>query len=880
MSLHVHRPQRHTVPGPGLFWFVVGCTAWSGAGVAAQNSPSARGAVQLADDFESGTLRRELWRTRRAAHSVVTVGPGPIHGNALHLRSLGGNVEVITRRRFLNRPLELRFTFVQPAAENQGYAGVVRFSSAYHFWWLEWRPPKLGLWTTSGGEWGCRWSATGLKCDRAYEVTVQNKRRQVRVRVTDTEGRPRADSGWQPHDDGPPGAVAFGAHTGTGLRGIWIDDVVVVGRNEPRDRFLGPETKRNTVGRLVLTEPGLSATFSRVHGWPLTLAARGHDLFGQGLAGGFLREFRSGTFHPYSDGDFRVVTCRREGPTLAITQVSTDRKYTLHTTYGLTADALQWEMTLEARAPQPVEVALGVKVPAADWVERFFMPTADAPFTRQNVPPTFAYRDPVGGSAIPLLTLYSPVREQGLTLAVNPNVPQPAMVFKCSPEGETASVSVLLQHVAVRSGHPVRLVVYLTPHGGDWRPGLDWFQKRFADCFRPRAQVAEGHQIIGGLLHGQRIRQLHDWGFRWVESHFLRCAFYGKYIGEQNTPAEIQGVNTAMGNARRRDWHSYIYWAFVETRPDFAQTFPDSISRSPSGKPHLLGWNKYAWMVPFPGGAWQTYILGQLSALLDAVPEADGVFCDNLLHRAFSYGQRDGLSMVGGKECYQYAFAQEDTLWKAKEMILARAKGLWGNGACDLPTARYLDGILVEGNSLCLRSQQYLGLHKPLVFITYYDKDDPDRAAELEYNLKRALTCGSLLGFNEWELKPEVIALGLLQRYLPLFERLRGRQWVLSPHPLTLPSDTEGNVFRTPGGYTVCLASFAEKDLPPQSSPRRSRLTFTLRLPGVRAVRGVSCCTPETAGKWLPVPRRRAGNLFVVTIPWAGTAAAVFIRTE
>lgn len=836
------------------------------------------GAILWGDNFDSGKLNPKKWSVLlRTQADRLQMEDFPARGKVLHIIAKEVNAEIATKVSVGgDYEYSLTFSFYQPSSENGGYAGVVHHggcTAIHSFWWFEWQPPEVHMWTYSKGTWALRWSSSGIETDKWYKVKINNKKGEVRVRIY-LDDRLVASSGAIPHDCGMGlgGPILFGAHTGGGLRGILLDDVTL--EYSPTSKLSLTKEYKRKASKYTINNSNLRVDVSTDKGWLLSVFKNGFDLFGDGIGRMVIQDVTKGKL--YTDADFKIIknSSTISQIKISLQQATADNRILLNTTYLLKDDSLLWTSKLASELPLPHSGTIVFSFPFPNWCEKVFLPTGGAPFSRGDLRGVYAYRAPAGGVCIPLVTFYSPSKDIGLTIFIDPGSPKPGLLFSFDVQGKPPTFDVQWHFIRLQKKKTLELGLHIVPHKGDWRCGLAWLTKRFSKLFEPQVEVAPGHQVIAGQLSEARVKELRNLGFTWEETHLIRIPFYGKFISEENTPEELAQSNDYVRMLHKNDFKLYLYWSFVETEPSFAESsFPESISRYPDGRPHFLGWSNYAWMVPFAGGKWHDYILDQLEKLLSAFPEIDGVFVDNTLHSAISYGQDDGITFVEDKPAYQYAFAQHKVLKEAKEKLLKVGKGMWANGACDIESAEYMDGIMVEGSRDFLECQQYLSLLKPMIFITYYfDKETPfdERMGRLKENMKSAFLCGVMLGFNEWELVPETIDLELLQSWLPMFEPLRGRRWLLEPHCLVLPDGVKGNIFITSkGGYYLVLV--------PEEEMKGKGFRVFVKFPGGKTPNSAQIYKPEQL-EWKNIGFKKVGNRVEIFIDGLKEVGGILFR--
>ena len=445
---------------------------------------------------------------------------------------------------------------------------------------------------------------------------------------------------------------------------------------------------------------------------------------------------------------------------------------------------------------------------------------------------------------LPWVSLYNRALDLGLSLVSPFEVPKPGLTFAFR-----RSISRSRSTACAWAGRPARAELLLLAHEGDWRPGLAAIQRTYPEYFAAtseRVKLSDGYFAMGRpTVTEAQIRDYGRRGITWQEYH-LFFPFYGLYLpdteewpvlvgyDESATLADWENPNTWLpkyGKGRmHRDlafWHregiqSYLYYQVFEARHEYAaREFPQDIARSASGEP-LPAFMEQRLLNPDPDLKWGRHILNELRKLMEAFPEADGIFIDRPDYRDMDFAHDDGVSMVGDRPAYQLSLAQEKSMRVIAEYVHGLGKGIWANSPTSVEVTYGVDGLMSESAQPAAKLQ-YLGVNRPMVLLIY---DSTPEATEkklqtaLAYGYQPSVTSG--VAASQY----------LEEKYRPIFELLKGRTWVLDAHALQLRDDLQGNIFRSPGGsYLVSVVSPHRSQLAGRDLRIEYDVPVTVRLP-------------------------------------------------
>ena len=499
-------------------------------------------------------------------------------------------------------------------------------------------------------------------------------------------------------------------------------------------------------------------------------------------------------------------------------------------------------------------------------------PTLDAPFRKGFQSDTqrqdFVYNlgGGRGGVTVPVISVYAPEPDVdvGYSLASPLEVYKPKLVFEIErPFGEESfipiegRIAVSTYCLGLRAGRAARAAVFLTPHEGDWRPGLRWFRDRYAEYFRPTdPKIFEQEGVMMYALPcwpEAKIKEFtRDMGLRWQEVRYE--ARFGDYIPETepwnedawktaaHPERELKGltykrINDYLALLSRHGVSGFAYFQMggdIERRFCKERGFEEYVIRRKDGSlfpgcAYPDGVRK-TWLInPLPGSRWERHILDQAERLFDTYPLMAGLFVDQLCYRFWDYSRDDGMTMVNNRPVYNCHLSLIPILEKLHAILKRRGKTTFGNGPTTIEAQRHIDGIMAEHRLDFLASQAHVALAKPLVMLT-------QAVSDFKWCLKYGAFPHTLPDYNRWPngRKRRAEHARAFKAYLPLFELMRGRRWVLAAHALTLPDGMDGNIFRTPAGDYLIPLIPKEPDLDTAGLIVRTRLADAAKIKSAR----------------------------------------------
>jgi hypothetical protein len=206
--------------------------------------------------------------------------------------------------------------------------------------------------------------------------------------------------------------------------------------------------------------------------------------------------------------------------------------------------------------------------------------------------------------------------------------------------------------------------------------------------------------------------------------------------------------------------------------------------------------------------SWQNFLLEQARRLIQKIPDSSGMCIDRMdFVRLYNFRRDDGVSWYDGPASSMVS-SWKDFMERLGPLQHNAGQVLFVNNHVKrLDLLRQVDGFFDEhsdfGPSKNLTA--LLGIFKPTIgWVREADwfKPDPDTF------IQRFLHLGTFpmapFPQNDHSILPSAGADKVYTDYGPLFEAMRGRQWVLLPHCIQIDrGDAKVNLFKVPGGYVV-----------------------------------------------------------------------------
>jgi len=561
-----------------------------------------------------------------------------------------------------------------------------------------------------------------------------------------------------------------------------------------------------------------------------------------------------------------------------------DKKIIVHR-YTIDTIALRWEVNIKCDTKSDHEGYVAFSLPIVKNLEKIFPYTHCGPFESKEIDEiTLTYRQDL---YIPMITGYS--QNYGLSIVAPFELPKPKLQFVINKQNYIVS----FHHLRPGSNKDVNAAIYIVPHGGDWRPCLDFVLKRYPEYFYP----ANPQKLQWGWyylsypdVNETQIKSFHDRHVEWIEFTAF-YPFYGLYIpsvrdwGIIFDRDDISIARWEKGAGAKRIslekmkkfiqlWHKYgiqvfLYYQSAEAWHQYAKKYYNKdIAINKHGSP-LPSWLYTHLMNSDPDGDWGRYIIDQARKILKTFPEIDGIFYDRVDYKDFDFGHNDGLTMINGRSAYMLAFGQERMNDILSKLFHKKGKAIWGNLPTSIEVCKGLDGIMAEKNLRYLLKSQYLGLVKPVIYLPY------DRLPfETEAKLKNALVCGATISVTYGDINIQNIE----SKYWPLFDILKNRTWVLKASCLKVPEGLQSNIYRTSDNNYIVVIVSPEK-FQVKNHPFEYSLPITVKVPDGGQIEYVYVLSGDWQGV-NEIKMEKKGNELHIVLPYHLATSALYLTRK
>jgi hypothetical protein len=374
---------------------------------------------------------------------------------------------------------------------------------------------------------------------------------------------------------------------------------------------------------------------------------------------------------------------------------------------------------------------------------------------------------------IPLVTIIDSKNDIGLSLALSPEDILLDMTLQTSASGDT-TFSRLFRRIS--EGKPVHFSMDLIAHEGDWRGGMRWMTRRYADFFNPPLASADrlggtaAYSSYEGDLDVAKLKRMAftvNWkasfDFPWQGMFIPPVADDAKwrrdYQQSQSPPFDLEPTTSIRQmsdySRRMRKMGFYVlnYFNAAEYAKDIV--YPPPPSKRNAADPDL--WKdrndylntKLADAIiyrpekeaPTPGGlsqpdlylrsgfhsvvldwgqpSWQNFLLEQARRLIEKIPDSAGLCFDRLdWARLYNFRRDDGVTWYDGP-ARALIWSWKDLLEKLDPLEHGAGQVIFVNNGDDsrIDMLRHVDGLFSEfahwGGSL--NTTALLAVSKPAI---------------------------------------------------------------------------------------------------------------------------------------------------------------------
>lgn len=514
----------------------------------------------------------------------------------------------------------------------------------------------------------------------------------------------------------------------------------------------------------------------------------------------------------------------------------------------------------------------------------------------------FGYRSDATPIVFPSASFLSAAAATGLTISSPINGRTQGFDVEFSA---TAGPFAARRELRAEPGREVRTEFRFSFHPPDARSALRVVRDHYPDAVRahdPRAIEVNGSFLWTPLANPDQVRHWRAQGIRWVELIFT-APFIGEFaptknpwsptiddlwMWEKHSPgAPNAGFGPARAFLERRmpPWmtfdlvrqfirtlHANDIRAFLYFQPSTAWSlyaqdrFPKDAARDAASNV-VPDWLEQIAMNPRHGSAWARHLEEQFRSLLDNYPEADGIFMDQSHFDFPDYSQDDGVTIRGDRTAFRMGIAIGEFTRRLVEIARQKGKMVWWNGPWMAEMGAPGDGHLSEASE-SIEALQYFGLGNKPITTGASSIDSYDRVL-LAGAQPAAPILSTIMLSHRYDKEvpakavPPAEELALHRIYLPLFEAVRRREWLLEPNVIEVPSGIEANAFRNPAGDYLfpIVTSHAEP-----GTGWHFDVPIRVRLKDAATIRSAKVVTPE-CGDGADVPFERNGDTIHLKLP-------------
>ena len=444
--------------------------------------------------------------------------------------------------------------------------------------------------------------------------------------------------------------------------------------------------------------------------------------------------------------------------------------------------------------------------------------------------------------SIPLASVLQPTTNSGFSLALSP---RDVIIGLSLTTYHNGAFVFSRTHFQLGGGKVVRLTMHLVPQQASWRSGLQWMVRHYPKFFNPPNPAV--NQMAGcGAYTGYEdpinLAKFKAMAFRTLWQLCDDLPYQGMFIPPvtSNTERWHRGMEEPnppgkpdwMTCRRLEQWAKYLKTngfnlLMYFNASEFGKNMKSPVRHKPN-TPDLWKYPRAFLKYDFPHAAlshspscynalvmdcgdpaYRKFLLGQAARMIKRVPDAAGICIDRLdWVRLYDHHMTDGVSFANGKPVQSLLQSFKGLMAKLGPMMHNAGKVIFVNGiGCPrLDVMRHVDGIDSEGDTgPDINEVGMLCLRKPAILWTYTSDDlKPDPDAYFQRHLYMGVYPYAPYPWNNHSIQPDAWADRYYLDYGPLLNAMRGKQWVLTPHCVTVNNPRVlVNLFRVPSGYVA-----------------------------------------------------------------------------
>lgn len=403
------------------------------------------------------------------------------------------------------------------------------------------------------------------------------------------------------------------------------------------------------------------------------------------------------------------------------------------------------------------------------------------------------------------------------------------------------SISYTQTNRRISSKTTIRIHHKIVVHQADWRDGMQWVCNQYPSYFNPVEpivnQMAGGgaYSSYEGSFDAEKYRRM-SFSFNWKAS--FDFPFMGMFLPPVKTETEewkkfsvdgthetssIQQMRNYSVQFRKQGFYTLSYFNVTEfgnkivypystSNGDFQQAndllykkFSTAILRPIplypdwNNQPVFSNWEGCVVMDPFDS-LYQDFLLEQAKRHIDKLPESSGICIDRLdWLRYYNVGD-DEISLIGENRVRSLMTSWHIIMNKIGKMMHDNHKVIFCNPLYRrVDLMKHIDGYYDEYGQIptCLNLTALMGMKKPVVAWT--DRIESFQPSIDEY-FQRHLYMGAFMTVpfpgNDHTITPNPEIEKYYLEYGALFNAIKEREWVLSPHVIEVEGEAKANIFK------------------------------------------------------------------------------------
>ena len=522
---------------------------------------------------------------------------------------------------------------------------------------------------------------------------------------------------------------------------------------------------------------------------------------------------------------------------------------------------------------------------------------------------------------IPFATVIEPEHGVGLTFALSPAEEIIDLKMDVSAKGDIVFNRLFNR---ISSAKDCLFSMDITEHADDWRPALAWMSARYPEYFNP---VNPKAHILGGTG-----AYSNHWGDFDVEKMKKMCftvnwqaSFDFPYMGmflppvDRNEPWPRFGGNSTitindMANyaadmkakgfyvlnyfnvtefgtkikyppsalkitnekERWKNSNEFLYAMFPNAilgRPNACVTNPKYINATPPEP-----WFSWEESIVMDCGdpAYRDFLLEQARRHVAEIPDAAGICIDRMdWLRMFNEAADDSITWFEGKPARSLITSWKRLMEDLGPIFHTNDKFiLVNNHVKRIDFLKQVDGIFDEFTyaGVPLNTTAFLCIDKPALGWTDDAATVKNEGGDAFFQKYLYMGVFPMCPFpgNNHSIRPDAEVDQIYLDYGPLMKLMQSRQWVLSPHAVSVENNlAKANIFKIPEGYSVPVV-YGEAD------------KVCVKIANIEGLSKQTTCVAYYPGKETPVELKmsKTGNIWSVGVPLEKGCAMLKLTTQ